>query len=385
MPKSILLVSYFAPSRAHAGGLRLLDLYRQIRLLNRNIRLELVACRHPEADWGAQFADEIFNDVHWLAQDEYCFAAIEKLGLFERHFDVIDLQYHQSGAFISAFKHKCPDSTILFSPMESLIRAACLQSHIDWRQLRLKGLCGQVWTALQELRYVRQADKVVCVSETDSATIRRVRRDGAVYCLPTGLSPYEFSASLARSGHERDDAVLGKKSLLVFLAYWASRTNREALIWFVKFVHPLIKASVPEYELNVVGHGADDELVNCCQISGVNFIGQVSSVECELAPAMGGIAPALSGAGIRGKVNQYAAVALPCVATSIAAAGLKYEPGRSILLADTPGGFAGHCISLLLDSDLRTRIGHEAKRICHESYTWSSMISDIANIYELND
>jgi len=87
---------------------------------------------------------------------------------------------------------------------------------------------------------------------------------------------------------------------------------------------------------------------------------------------------------VRGKIHQYAAVGLPCVASSLAAVGLKYKSGDSILIADNPHDFAKYCISLLNDKDLRTKIGQAAKRICFENYTWHSMTDVISNVYELD-
>jgi hypothetical protein len=48
--KRILLVSYYPPTRSHAGGLRLLDLYSLIRKLEPSLRVDLVTCTDSMAD-----------------------------------------------------------------------------------------------------------------------------------------------------------------------------------------------------------------------------------------------------------------------------------------------------------------------------------------------
>ena len=380
---NILLVSYFAPSRGHAGGLRLLDLYRQIKRLQPQIHLELVTCHQPEVDWGCESLGEIFNNVHWLSPKDYCVSSIEKLGVLSQCFDVIDLQYHQSGALIGELRNKCPRSVIMFSPMESMIRAAQLYLHIGFRSLSVKRGCMHIWLALQEAYYVMRAEKVVCVSEPDRHALLLLKSREKIHCLLTGLSTFEFAISNKESSADEHQPASSKCRTLILVAYFGSRTNIDALTWFVKFVHPLIRARVPDYVLNVVGRGADADLVSLCRANEINFIGEVESIERELAAACVAIAPALTGAGLRGKINQYASAGLPSVASSVAAAGLKYESGKSILIADTPIDFAHQCVALILDENFRARIGQEAKRVCLENYTWQSMSDGISNIYNL--
>jgi len=118
----ILLISYFAPSRGHAGGLRLLDIYANIKKINPEIRLVLITCAHPNIDWGIEDLDFIFNEIHWLPPESYTPKAMD-FRKIEKNCEIIDLQYHQSGELIGVIRKNFPSSTIIFSPMESQIRA----------------------------------------------------------------------------------------------------------------------------------------------------------------------------------------------------------------------------------------------------------------------
>lgn len=357
----------------------MLDIYRLIRQLCPDINLELVTCNHPHVDWGWEAVEEIFNKVYWVSPEDYQIGVIERLGVFAQHFDLIDLQYHQSGALLKKLKRRYPKALLVFSPMESMIRAAMLYFQPATRRGNCRIALGLLWSAAQEISYVARADRVTCVSNLDEKALNLVKRKD-VYCLPTALSDYEFTSFPSNSGMMMNSV---REKILVFLAYFGSKTNRDALIWFVRYVHPLIRRYEPDYVLNVVGRGVDEELMGTCQVDGINFVGSVDLVEKELALACGGIAPALAGAGVRGKIHQYASVGLPCVTTNIAASGLKYEDGKSILIADSPGAFANQCLVLLKNSDLRTRIGQEAREVCVNHYTWRSMIKDVEAIYNL--
>lgn len=379
MTKSVLLISYFAPCRGHAGGLRLLELYQQIKLLSPNIHLELIACIHPDADWGLELIETIFNKVYWVSHKQYSIETISSMGAFDRAFDFIDLQYHQSGALIPELKQRYPRAIITFSPMESMVRAAILSFQMGWRSYNVKRICLSMWLALQEIYYVMRADRVTCVSMPDRESLLKFKKATDIFCVPTGLT-----LTIQNSDqHKYRENIIKVNNVLVFSAFFGSKTNQDSLIWFITLVHPLIKKCVPNYTLKVVGRGASNDLVKLCQADGVVFVGEVVAIEPEFESACIGIAPALSGAGVRGKINQYASVGLPCVATHMAAVGLKYESQKSILLADMPTNFANHCVMLLLDEKLRISIGLEAQRVCLENYTWQSMVFEITKAYNL--
>lgn len=374
MTKSILLVSYFAPCRGHAGGLRLLELYREIKRIVPEINLELVTCQHPEVDWGIEELPQIFNKVYWLAVENYSFKGVLSIDGLNKDYDCIDLQYHQSGAFIGNLKKKYPKARIIFSPMESMIHAARLAIQKSRQHFTVKQLLQHMWLALREAYYVINTDSTICVSEPDFYQLRFLKRDNIFY-ISTGLLFNAHTKNYQRL------KIFDK--VVIFSAFFGSKTNSDALVWFINFVHPLIKLAVPDYTFKIIGRGANASLIAQCQVDGVQFIGEVKEIEAEFQFASVGIAPALSGAGFRGKINQYASVCLPCVATSIAAKGFKYENGKSILIADNPVAFAESCIKLLADKDYCVQMGQEAQRVCLSHYTWSSMEANIIEAYNL--
>jgi glycosyltransferase involved in cell wall biosynthesis len=116
---------------------------------------------------------------------------------------------------------------------------------------------------------------------------------------------------------------------------------------------------------------------------GVHFVGEVDSLEEELSHAWVGIAPALSGAGLRGKINQYAIEGVPCVASTLAGKGFAYEPGRSICLANSASEFAEACVHLLVCPEDNQEMGRLARDICLEEYSWESRMPILRKIFRL--
>ena len=112
---------------------------------------------------------------------------------------------------------------------------------------------------------------------------------------------------------------------------------------------------------------------------------QVAALEPYIRVANHGIAPALAGSGFRGKVNQYAVLGIPAVASRIAHKGLAYRDRQSILIADAPEDFARCCIQLLQDDKLNDAIAAAARRVCIAAYGWQTKWPDIATTYGVKE
>ena len=377
----ILLVSYYYPTRSHAGGLRILDIYTLIKQRCPEVQLDLLTHHRPSIDGSIADSQRIFDNIYLSPVEDLSPSCLQ--GLADIRYDVIDLQFHQAAYHLEGYRRIA--SKVIFTPMESLAKVLYLEMRSQIKTLHrisLKGLLAQFKTAYEEISFCRNADSVVCVSKTDAAFIRAVGGGRKVHAIETGISPLEFPEAWAEE-FTRNPASMHSRQI-IYVAYFGSQTNVNALMWYLQEVHPRIAKAVPDYKLVVVGRG-DLSSFEPYRGPQVELVGEVPTLAPYIKSAKLGIAPALGGSGFRGKVNQYAVLGIPAVVSPIALQGLAYRDGESVFIADDPQEFADRCICLLTDDELNERIAHEAWKLCISKYSWESKWPKICAAYGLKE
>jgi glycosyltransferase involved in cell wall biosynthesis len=379
----ILLVSYYCPTRAHAGGLRILDIYALIRRQCPDVQLDLLTFSRPSVDWSLDDANRLFHNVYLSPTEELTPDVLLALRGSPLRYDVIDLQFHQCGYHIDAFRSI--GSKILFTPMESMAKVAYINLQNDdlvaANNSRLPEIAATLRMAAEEVMLALKADVTVCVSRPDAALLRALTSSRRMRWVDTGVSQFEFAEALAPNFV---CTAAGKRRCnILYMAYFGSPTNVEALRWYLDNVHPVVKARVPGYVLTVVGRGGLSAFSGYQQDDSIELVGEVDALAPYIQKARVGIAPAISGSGFRGKVNQYAILGVPSVISPIAHRGLAYQDGKNIFIAENTEAFANRCIQLLTDLKLNDRMGQAAREQCLAKYSWQAKWPTIREIYNL--
>jgi glycosyltransferase involved in cell wall biosynthesis/GT2 family glycosyltransferase len=370
--RRILLVSRLCPTRAHAGGLRVLDMYTRIRANEPDAYIELLTRKNAAIDWQYDDLPGIFDEIHEAPTHNISWDHFARQRQAPYDFDIVDFQFQPKPSTVERFR--AAGRRLLFTPMELMMRSTAIENaarapdeHTSIRQ-------QAAYAA--EVEVSRIVDEVVCVSEPDAQFLRQETGLAHISALETGVSTIEITSAPEGTFVEPEPLTV------VYVAYFGSMTNVEALDWYLDKVHPLVKAEVPGYRLDVVGRG--DLSAFREKIDGnVNLIGEVPGISPYILRSRVGVAPAISGAGFRGKVNQYAILGTPTVASSLAATGLAYQHGRDILIADAPEDFASSVVTLLRDDRRHAEIAASAKRLCAKTYSWESRDADIRRLYGL--
>ena len=93
------------------------------------------------------------------------------------------------------------------------------------------------------------------------------------------------------------------------------------------------------------------------------------------------VVPLRVGGGTRLKILDAWAMGKAVVSTSVGCEGLAAVDGVNILIRDSADEFAAGVTSLLLNSDLRRRLGQAARETAEQQYSWEVIGTRMTQTY----
>jgi GT2 family glycosyltransferase/glycosyltransferase involved in cell wall biosynthesis len=190
-----------------------------------------------------------------------------------------------------------------------------------------------------ETRLARAADLVWCASPDDRREMQRAAPDVRIEVVPTIHSPH----ARGKSFDERQG--------ILFLGNFSHTPNRDAVQFFVREVLPLVRESLNDTKLFIVGDNAPPEVAAFASPE-IWMLGYVPDIEPLLASARVMVAPLRFGAGVKGKIGESLAHGLPVVTTTIGAEGMGLVDGEHALMADDARAFADATLRAYTDATL---------------------------------
>ena len=234
-----------------------------------------------------------------------------------------------------------------------------------------KAISWWEWRKMEaaERRYLRLADRVLTVSETDRDAFAAFLDPGKLTMIPTGVDVDYFQPV----------PVEETPNSLVFTGSMDWLPNEDAILYFVDAILPLIKQQCPEVSLEVVGRSPSRKLQALAETEkSMRLTGWVEDIRPFVARDSICIVPLRIGGGTRLKIFAAMAMGKAVVSTSVGAEGLPVQSGENILLADTPNDFADSVVSLLRDANERRRLGTSARALVQEKYSWPRVAESFA-------
>jgi sugar transferase (PEP-CTERM/EpsH1 system associated) len=223
-------------------------------------------------------------------------------------------------------------------------------SWLEWRKMEAA-----------ERRYLRLADHVLTVSQTDRDAFASFLESEKLTVIPTGVDLDYFQPM----------PVEEIANSLVFTGSMDWLPNEDGILYFVEAILPLIRQQCPKVLLEVVGRSPSRKLWALAEREqGVRLTGWVEDIRPFVARAQVCIVPLRIGGGTRLKIFEAMAMGKAVVSTSVGAEGLPVRHEDNILLADTPHDFASSVISLLRDSNQQKRLGAAARALVQEKFSW---------------
>lgn len=157
--------------------------------------------------------------------------------------------------------------------------------------------------------------------------------------------------------------------------------NKNGVLHFIEKIFPLIKSTIPDAELHVVGKCNDDLLRRLNSYEGVKALGFVENVVKEYQNCRVVIVPIYQGAGSSVKFVEGLMMKRPMVSTPMGARGFDKicSKGEHYLLAKTDEEFASNVIRLLKSVNMANTIAQDAYEVGNSYFSQERFCEIVKN------
>lgn len=253
----------------------------------------------------------------------------------DENFDLVVLEYWQLYPLFDVFD---PRRTVLFThdiDLDVNRESALLEKRV-WR--KLTAVRRWMVERREEVAAYRCSTRILALTERDAAAARALSLGRAeVHVLPFGVDPDHFAP----------DGSVARRREVLFMGALGASFNRDALVFFARSVFPLLD-DVDELEVSIVGGALPPEAAALATDPRVRVVGRVDDVRPWLHRAACIVIPLRFGGGLRIRTIEAMMAGLPVVCSTVAMAGMDFEPERHYLLADDAAATAG-AVQRILD------------------------------------
>lgn len=222
-----------------------------------------------------------------------------------------------------------------------------------------------------ETQALRRFDHRFAITDVEAARMREAS-GCAVEVLPHVVDTRLFGPGDAPASAMR----------VLFVGNYRHHPNVEAVFWLMERVWPTVRARLPAATVSLVGPGLDAVRADALRRLGADVPGRVEDlVACYLDAAVFAN-PVLSGGGMRGKILEAFACAIPVVSTSVGLEGTAGEDGVHWRRADSPDAFAAALVALLRSPDDRAAMGSEARTLVEARYDVRRVLARVEEVFE---
>lgn len=196
-----------------------------------------------------------------------------------------------------------------------------------------------------------RADMQITVTAKDGEFLSRFCPETPYYVVNHGINLDDFALP------ER----MSDPTTIVFTGNFTHYPNQDAVHFFMREIRPTILAAVPELRVLLVGAHPPTDIRKYHDGRGIIVTGRVPDVRPFIQQAAVCVAPLISGAGLRTKVVQYAALRRTSVVTPVATEDLDFESGRDLFVATDPHEFALRVVELLRNPARAMEMARQAR------------------------
>ena len=259
------------------------------------------------------------------------------------------------------------DALPFFPALENTIRVwyaadEWVLHHLSMLQFRRGYLMGNLKGAAVKGLYERAhrsvLDRVWVVTDRDRRAMQRVAGVRDVDVLPNGVD-----ADIFKPGPE---AVEPRTA--VFWGRLDFGPNIQALEWFCRRVWPKVLEGAPDARFTIIGFQPTPEVKALAAAPGISLEANMRDLRPAARRHALAVLPLVSGAGIKNKLLEAAAMGLPVVCTPLATLGLRGTP--PVVTATGAAEFANALVRTWSETDGRAARSRAIREWVTREHSW---------------
>ncbi len=230
---------------------------------------------------------------------------------------------------------------------------------------------------------LRMVDHVLAVTEIDRTSLEealsstKVRREdhvAAISVIPIAVDTQQLQP-IKRQPISKNIVTLGT------LRY---PPNADGIRWFLNEVFPIIRKRVPEATLTIIGKNPPKDFLDeaARKPEAIEVTGYVPELVPYLSHSTLMVVPVRAGGGMRVRILEGFAYAMPVATTSIGLEGIDAEIGKDVLVADTAPDLADRVCELLENESLQASLATNGRKLAEARYDWQAILATMKPVYE---
>jgi len=239
---------------------------------------------------------------------------------------------------------------------------------------RVKRYEGELLKTVDHVLAVTDVDRAGLVEALNFSKIKQGERVAPITVVPIAVDTQQLQPIKRKPGSKN----------IVTLGTLHYPPNADGIRWFFNEVFPLIRQRVPDVTLTIIGKNPPQDFVDLAE-SNTDVV-KVTGYVPELAPYLEQsalmVVPVRAGGGMRVRILEAFAYAMPVVTTTIGLEGIHAELEKDVLVADTATDFANRVIELLENVPLQEKLSTNGRRLAETKYDWQVVLSAMKPIYE---
>jgi len=237
-----------------------------------------------------------------------------------------------------------------------------------------EGMYGfRKWFYRREARSMRQFEEHL-ISRFDAATIISAfdkealgEKGQSVVVIPNGVETSFFTTRHCAKVYD-----------VVFCGNLNYIPNREAALYLIKQLKPILVNRIPGIRISIAGSGGsalkdygDEHLVVSDWVDDIRDVYDAGKLF---------VAPLFSGAGLQNKLLEAMSMGMTCITTPIVNASLQAREKTDLFIASSPDEFVEAIVGLLQDTEGRMNTGQQARKFVEEKYSWNQANAALARL-----